>query len=88
MYGISLFYLAAVNLTAFCIYGADKKRAIRNQWRISEKALLMLAVIGGSPGTLLGMKVFHHKTKKPKFYLGIPVILVLEVSAAVWFLTR
>lgn len=88
MYGISLFYLAAVNLTAFYIYGADKKRAIRNQWRISEKALLMLAVIGGSPGALLGMKVFHHKTKKPKFYLGIPVILVLEVSAAVWFLTR
>lgn len=88
MYGRSIFYLAAVNLTAFCIYGADKKRAIRNQWRISEKALLMLAVIGGSPGALLGMKVFHHKTKKPKFYLGIPVILVLEVSAAVWFLTR
>ena len=88
MYGLSLFYIAAVNLTAICIYGADKKRAIRNQWRISEKALLMLAVIGGSPGALLGMKVFHHKTKKPKFYLGIPVILVLEVSAAVWFLTR
>lgn len=88
MYTMIFLYLAAINFTAFCVYGADKKRAVRNQWRIPEKTLLTLAVIGGSLGALLGMKVFHHKTKKPKFYLGIPVILVLEVSAAAWFLTR
>ena len=52
---------------------------MRNQWRISEKALLGLAVLGGSIGALLGMKVFHHKTRKAKFFVGVPVILVTEV---------
>ena len=88
MYRMIFLYLAVMNFTAVCVYGTDKKRAIRNQWRISEKTLLMLAVIGGGPGALLGMKVFHHKTKKPKFYLGIPVILILEVLAAALFLTK
>ncbi len=88
MHGMMVLYLAVINLAAFCMYGADKKRAVRNQWRISEKTLLGIAVLGGGPGSLLGMKVFHHKTKKLKFYFGIPVILILEAAAAVWILGR
>ena len=79
MYRYFGLYLIFINIIAFCAYGIDKKRAVRNQWRISEKALLGLAVLGGSIGALLGMKVFHHKTRKAKFFVGVPVILVTEV---------
>ena len=74
MYRYFALYLIFINIIAFCAYGIDKKRAVRNQWRISEKALL-----GGSIGALLGMKVFHHKTRKAKFFVGVPAILVTEV---------
>ena len=73
MYRYFALYLIFINIIAFCAYGIDKKRAVRNQWRIS------LAVLGGSIGALLGMKVFHHKTRKAKFFVGVPVILVTEV---------
>ena len=61
------------------MYGIDKWKAHRKQWRISEKMLLFLAVIGGSAGALAGMYIFHHKTLHKKFTIGVPLILVIQV---------
>lgn len=76
---ILLIYLCAVNVFTFSIYGVDKQRARNNRWRVPEKTLLGLAVIGGGLGALWGMKCFHHKTRKPEFYIGVRVILLTEV---------
>ncbi len=71
--------LGAVNLLAFIVFGLDKKKAEKDKWRVPESTLIMLAVLGGSAGALAGMLVFRHKTKKAKFMIGIPVILLLQV---------
>lgn len=83
-----LIYLIAVNVVAFFMYGIDKFRARKNLWRIPEKTLILSAVFGGSIGALLGMQVFHHKTKKPKFYIGVPMILMLQVAILAWLYYR
>lgn len=74
-----LIYLLVINIIAFTMYGIDKWKAQRNQWRISEKMLLFFAVIGGSAGALAGMYIFHHKTLHKKFTIGVPLILVIQV---------
>ena len=79
---ILIVYLIAINIIAFVIYGIDKQKAIRKQWRIPEAQLLAVAAIGGSAGALLGMQFFHHKTRKWKFRLGVP--LILAVQLIVW----
>lgn len=76
---ILILYLLFVNLVGFFIMFVDKNRAIKNQWRISEKSLIGICVVGGSIGTLLGMQTFRHKTKHKKFTIGVPVILVLQI---------
>lgn len=76
---IILIYLELVNLTAFVLYGIDKYRAKRGRWRIPEAALILIAVLGGSIGALGGMYLFRHKTRKPKFSVGVPVILGMQV---------
>lgn len=76
---IILTYLELVNLTAFVLYGIDKYRAKRGRWRIPEAALILIAVIGGSIGALGGMYLFRHKTRKPRFSVGVPVILGMQV---------
>ena len=81
---ILLTYIAIVNLIAFIMYGIDKRRAIKNKWRIPEKTLLLAALFGGAPGALWGMVLFHHKTKKAKFFLIVPVLFVLEVVLFAW----
>ena len=78
-----ILYLFAVNLAAFALFGADKRKARRNAWRISEKALFLSAVLGGSLGAMIGMRVFHHKTKHWYFVFGIPAILVLQIIGCV-----
>lgn len=65
----------------------DKKKAQHGRWRIRESTLMTVAALGGSVGSLLGMKLFRHKTKHLKFTMGIPVILVLQIMAAVIFLS-
>ena len=70
--------LIVINVLTFFIYGIDKWKARRNKWRISEAALLWLAVAGA----LLGMKVWHHKTMHKKFKYGLPAILLLQVALA------
>lgn len=73
-------YLVCVNALAFAAFGVDKSRARRGAWRISEKALMVLAIAGGSLGALVGMHVFHHKTRKPLFSIGVPVILAATAA--------
>lgn len=80
---IALIYIAVLNFITFSVYGIDKAKAKNGKWRISEKTLILLAVIGGSVGAILGMYIFHHKTKHAKFYVGLPLILVLQISAVV-----
>lgn len=80
-----LIYLIAINVVTFFLYGIDKWKAKRSKWRISEATLLGLAVIGGSIGAWLGMKVWHHKTMHKKFKYGLPLILIIQI--AIVFLT-
>lgn len=82
--------LAAVNLVTFAVYGADKRRAKRDKRRVPEKTLFLLAIIGGSVGALLGMRVFHHKTRHWYFVWGIPAILLVQIAAPVviWVLNK
>lgn len=79
-----LWYLAAVNLVTFTVYGVDKAKARRGAWRVSEKTLFLLPLLGGSVGALLGMRVFRHKTKHWYFAWGIPLILLAQIALAVW----
>ena len=79
-----LFYLVTINAVGFLIMLADKEKAKKHLWRIPEATLLTVAALGDSIGSLAGMKVFHHKTKKPKFYIGIPAILVLQILLCVF----
>ena len=80
-------YLVAVNLFAYILYGIDKHKSKKTEWRISERTLIVSALIGGSLGAILAMKVFRHKTKHKRFTLGVPFILVLQI-AVFYFLIR
>lgn len=86
MYNTFISYLIIINLVGFLIMFIDKRRAIKNQWRVSEKALISISVIGGSLGMLLGMNIFHHKTKHMKFTLGVPTIIIVQVIILYMFL--
>lgn len=76
---ISLGYLLIINLVTFVTYGIDKRKAMKNKWRIPESTLLWLAVLGGSIGALWGMRYWHHKTLHRKFKYGVPAILFLQI---------
>lgn len=84
IFRLFLILLAAMNIVAFIMYGIDKYKAKKSEWRIPESTLLWLAVLGGSIGALVGMKVWHHKTMHKKFYLGVPAILILQLALFVW----
>ena len=73
-------YLLAINAVTFIVYGIDKYKAKKAKWRISEATLLLLAVLGGSIGAWMGMKVWHHKTMHKKFKYGIPAILLIQIA--------
>ncbi len=85
---VLLVWLAVINLLTFLVYGADKRRARRDKWRVPEKTLFLLPLLGGSIGALLGMRVFHHKTKHWYFVWGIPAILLAQIALAVWIYTK
>lgn len=78
--------LLTLNLLTFIIYGIDKFKAKKAKWRISEATLILLAVIGGSIGAWLGLQVWRHKTQHKKFFIGIPMILTLQVIATIYIL--
>ena len=77
-------WLVIINLTAFAIFGIDKKRAKKGQWRIPEKTLFLSAILGASIGAILGMYIFHHKTKHWYFQFGIPAIMIVQIAAVYW----
>lgn len=79
---ILLLYLLIINAVGFLLMLADKFKAKRNLWRIPEATLMGVAAIGGSVGSLLGMYAFRHKTRHLKFTIGIPVILAVQIMAA------
>jgi uncharacterized membrane protein YsdA (DUF1294 family) len=78
--------LALLNLVLFVLFGRDKAAARRGARRTPETTLLALAVLGGSLGGLLGMLLFRHKTRKPAFRIGLPVILICQLLLAGWLL--
>lgn len=69
-----MYYLIIINIAAWIMYGLDKWKAKSGAWRIPERTLLLTALAGGSVGALAGMILFHHKTRKPKFMIGVPVM--------------
>ena len=77
---IVLIYLAIINVVTFFMYGVDKWKAKKSMWRIRETALLGLAVLGGSIGAWIGMKVWHHKTLHKKFRYGVPAIIIVQLA--------
>ena len=83
-----LYYLIVITIVTFLVYGIDKWKAKQGSWRISEATLLILAVIGGSIGALLGMRVWHHKTMHKKFKYGLPLILLAQIALIYLILNR
>lgn len=82
---IILYCLLSVNVLTFLVYGLDKYKARHGRWRTPEATLLGLAVLGGSVGAWLGMRVWRHKTRHKKFRYGVPAILLLQIAAvAAW----
>ena len=81
-------YLIITNIVTFLVYGLDKWKAKKSKWRIREAALLGLAVLGGSIGAWLGMKVWHHKTMHKKFRYGIPAIIIIQLILITGYLLQ
>ena len=82
---IFLYYLLAVNVIAVAMYGIDKFKAKKSMWRIPERNLLLVAVLGGSVGAMVGMSLFHHKTRHKKFAFGLPLILIAQIAMLLWW---
>ena len=78
-------YLLLINAAAFALMLVDKLKARSHRWRISERTLIGSALLGGSIGALAGMYLFRHKTRHPKFTLGIPAILAAQIFFWLWF---
>lgn len=84
VYRIIGIYLVLINFITFILYAADKDKAKRGKWRIPEATLLFFAAIGGSLGALFAMLLLHHKTKHPKFYILVPLFLIIHIAIAVF----
>ena len=80
-----IIYLIIINLLAFAAMWWDKRRAQKGEWRISEAGLFTLVLLGGGIGGIVGMYTFRHKTKKLKFTIGFPTILITEIVLAIYF---
>lgn len=79
-------YLAVINLVGFAVMGIDKKKAKKRAFRIPEATLFLIAIIGGSIGSIVGMRVFHHKTRHWYFAYGMPAILVLQIALVIFLI--
>lgn len=86
MLSFIVYTLVGINLISFIIYGIDKFKAKKGKWRIPEATLLLFAIMGGSIGAWLGIKVWHHKTMHKKFKYGIPIILALQVGLCLYLM--
>lgn len=81
-----LIYLVIINLVAFLAMYIDKRRAKWGKWRIKESTLFTLVLLGGGIGGIAGMYAFRHKTQKPRFIIGFPGILIVQIICAIIFL--
>lgn len=77
-------YLIIINILSFILYGIDKLKAIKKEERISEKNLILIGILGGSIGSLIGMNLFRHKTKKLKFIISLPLILIIHIIVVIY----
>lgn len=80
-----IYYLGGINILTFFIYALDKRKAIKNKRRISERSLFIMAILGGSLGAVLAMYTVRHKTKKWYFRYLIPLIFIFELMAYIYF---
>lgn len=83
-----ILYLLCVNLLALGITISDKKRAEQNRWRVPERTLLLISLLGGSPAMYITMRAIHHKTRRKKFMIGIPLLLILQCAFLVFLAFR
>jgi len=81
-----IIYLVVINIIAFLAMWIDKVKAKKSAWRIPESTLISLVLLGGGIGGIVGMYKFRHKTKKPRFYIGFPAILVAEIVIAIYLI--
>ncbi len=81
---IAIIYLLIINLTAFIMYFSDKAKAKKHRWRIPEATLLCIAALGGSLGAFAAMKIFRHKTKHPKFYITVPLLVIFHLAVIIY----
>lgn len=83
-----MIYLLIINLIGMLLMYIDKRRAKYGRWRIPEKTLILIGLLGGSIGSMIGMYTFRHKTQKIKFYVGYPTILIAEIVIIIYFLIK
>lgn len=83
-----LIYVLAINIIGFLAMGIDKLKAKKDWWRIPEGTLMMLCLLGGGVGTIAGMYTFRHKTKKLKFTVGMPTILITEIALIIYLFVK
>jgi len=86
MIWLVVIYAAVMSLITFAAFGIDKYKARTGRWRIRERTLFLLALLGGGVGAFLGMKVFHHKTLHKKFVIGIPIIMLTQLIFLGWLI--
>ena len=84
---VAVVFLFIINLSTFAVYGWDKLCAKRGMWRVPERILLLLALLGGSVGALAAMAIFRHKTRHLKFRYGVPLILILQIAGLIYLHT-
>ena len=80
-----IIYFIAINLFGFLTMWIDKRRSKRGEWRISENTLFAVTLLGGGIGTIGGMQKFRHKTKKLKFQIGLPTILIAQIVLIIYY---
>ena len=84
----AIIYLIIINLAGFLAMSIDKRRAKKGEWRIKEGTLFLITLLGGGIGTISGMYIFRHKTKKLKFTIGLPTIFITENVLMIYFLVK
>ena len=85
MWKYLIIFVLVMTVITFVVFGVDKWKAKNDKWRTPESTLFLLAIFGGCIGALLGMQVWRHKTQYWSFRLGIPLILLLEIAALLWY---
>ena len=78
-------YLIIINLIGFYVMWSDKRKAKKGRWRIPENTLFLITLLGGGIGTISGMYTFRHKTKKMRFVIGFPAILIFEILVIIYY---